>query len=1015
MQMRLPIVLVAICLVAAVGKTAGEAGPGGLSDEAFFSRVNLVPWCIVPYDAKKRKPEERAAMLERLGFKHFAYDWRAEQLPTLEAELDALQRHHVELTAVWFPTNLNADARFILELLKKRGLKPQLWVSAGGTPLKNEPDAGKNVEAAAKMVRPIAEEAAKIGCNVALYNHGGWLGEPENELAVLKAVNLPNVMMVYNLNHGHEHVDRLKTVLEQIKPHLACLTLNGMVQNGDKIGKEVLPIGQGDLDLGLLKIIRDSGYRGRLAILNHTNEDAEGRLQDNLEGLQWLVAQLDGEPPGPKPKPRTYRPATQPSPAPATPAALAAANRSNYWSVEDAAARAALPMYKTIPAAAPSELTPSNGWPDKSEYADWYRSHGNDACTRYSPLDQINRGNVASLKLAWTYHSGDGKGNIQCNPVIVDGVIYAPTVGNCIVALDGETGHELWRFKCDGRPAHRGLTYHKGGVGVGGRLLFAAGKSLWTLDPKSGKPIDSFGDHGRIPITECVAAPAVYKNVIVYPGWYQDLFGCDLLTGKPIWIFHTIPSGTEYGADTWDKPETGANCWGGMALDASRGIAFITTGSPKSNFVGVGHHGDNLFGDCVVAIDALTGKRLWHFQEIHHDIWDLDLPAPPLLVTVNHSGQPVDAVAAVTKIGNTLLLDRVTGKSLFPFRLRRAPASSLPGEQTSPYQPDVELPEPFARRTFTKDDVTNISPQARRFILDKIADAKLGWFDAFDENRPTIMYGIHGGAEWTGACYDPATNLLYVTSNELPWMEKVFRSERPAVDETKLPPTPGRLVYQANCMPCHGPSREGLAVAPSLLGLPQRLKDDEVTSQLKTGKGLMPAFPTITDDQRKVLLDYLMDRDRPNVKPTARAERPSYLFAGYVRLLDKDNYPGCKPPWGLLNAIDLNTGKIAWRVPLGEYPELTARGISKTGTENFGGAICTAGGLVFCGGTRDIKIRAFDKSTGDELWSHDLPFGGFAPPATYQAHGKQYVLIPATGGGKLATPMGDAYVAFALP
>jgi quinoprotein glucose dehydrogenase len=987
--------------------------------DKLFARDNLVAWCIVPFDAKKRTPEERAAMLARIGVTRYAYDWRAEHLPTFDAEVAALKKNNVELTAVWFPAALNADAQALLAVIQKHGLKTQLWVSPPGSPLRDEKDQAKLVDAGVRILKPIVEEAAKLGCTVGLYNHGGWFGEPENQIAVLKQLGAPNVGIVYNLHHGHHHVARFGAILDQLKPHLLCLNLNGMTRGGEKPGRKILPIGQGEADLELLKIIRDSGYAGRVGVLNHTDEDAEGRLLDNLEGLEWVVKQLDGKAAGPAPKLRTFR-----SSEPVKPQAVGA-RAVDYWAVEDAAAREKLPLYQTIAAAAPEELTAANGWPPAADHADWYRSHGNAASTRYSPLDQINRSNVKGLKVAWRYRSKDGAGNIQCNPVIVDGVMYAPTVGNHVVAIDGATGEELWRFKVPaGRPAHRGLTYHRGDATISPRLLFPAGSFLWALDPKTGKPIESFGEGGRIKITDSVAAPAVYKDVLVYAGWNRDVFGVDLATGRPRWTFRTVPKAGEPFAETWDKPQAGANCWGGMALDASRGIVVVTLGSPKPNFIGVGHHGDNLFSNCVLALDASTGERLWHFQEIRHDIWDLDLPAPPMLVTVDRAGRKVDAVAAVTKIGNTLLLDRVTGKPLFPFRLRRAPASTLPGERTAAYQPDVELPEPFARQEFKEEDLTDLSEAARQSVVDKLDEvgAVYGWFKPFDEGKPLAMYGFHGGAEWTGGCFDPATGVLYVSSNEIPWIPSVHRAEKPTVDETKVPATAGRKVYEQSCLPCHGPSREGLAVNPSLVGLSQRLKEEEVRAVLKAGRGVMP--PANLDDARTAeLVAYLMDRDRPNVKPVSRPERPSYRDGGYPKLLDKDNYPGTKPPWGTLNAIDLNTGRIAWRVPLGEHEELTKRGVAKTGTENFGGPLVTGGGLLFCAGTRDLKLRAFDKSTGEELWGVKLEHGGFAPPATYQVKGKQYVVLPDTGGGKLSVPpypgagrpWGDGYVAFALP
>jgi quinoprotein glucose dehydrogenase len=984
------------------------------SRNAIFARSNIAAWCIVPYDGRHRGPAERAEMLDRIGLHHFVYDWRAAHLPGFPQELDELAKHHIMLDGVWFPDALNADARFILDNLAKHHVKTQLWIMSGGY---NQPTQEARVAAAVERMRVIAVEAGKIGCTVCVYNHGGWFGEGENQIAIikgLKADGIENVGIVYNLHHAFGEIDKFDDLLPKLLPHLLAVNLNGMSRIPASAGEPVVPVGQGELDVHLLKTIRDSGFSGPIGIINESDRDAEGRLLDNLDGIRWILPQLDGEPAGDRPEPRTWT-APAKSKGAATAPSASVSGAVDHWSVENPKLRELLAKYKTIPASMPEELTPANGWPDQSEYADWFRSHGNDGSTRFSQLAQINRGNVKSLKVAWTYHSGDGRGNIECNPINVEGTIYAPTVGDCVVAINGETGAEIWRFKPQGKPAFRGLTYYKGDGKTDPRLLFVAGNDLWSLNPKDGKPVESFGQGGKEVSGQCVVAPAVYQNIIVLAGWYGDLFGFDLLSGKPLWTFHTIPHPGEPYYDTWDKPAEGANAWGGMSLDESRGIAYVQTGSPKPNFVGVGHLGDNLFGNCVLAIDVTNGMRMWHFQEIRHDIWDLDGSAPPALVTIDHDGRKVDAVAAVTKIGNTLLLDRVTGVPLFPFRLRRAPASKLPGERTAFYQPDVELPQPFSRQVFAKDDVTDISPASRNFILDKISKSQMGWFQPFDEGSTTAYFGIHGGAEWTGAAFDPESGLLYVSSNELPWLPGVFRSEHPAVDETKLPPTPGRSVYMTNCMPCHGPSREGKGMFPSLLGLSHRLNDEQVLALLKTGRGAMPAAAQVGDAQKKVLLDYIFDRDRPDAEPTERPERPGYADLAYPKLLDADGYPGCKPPWGLLNAIDLNTGKIAWRVPLGEYPELTARGIPKTGTENFGGAIVTAGGLVFCGGTRDIKIRAFDKSTGEELWSSPLPFGGFAPPATYQVNGKQYVIISATGGGKLNTPTGDAYVAFGLP
>ncbi|MEO7144821.1 MAG: pyrrolo-quinoline quinone, partial [Bryobacteraceae bacterium] len=376
-------------------------------------------------------------------------------------------------------------------------------------------------------------------------------------------------------------------------------------------------------------------------------------------------------------------------------------------SVEDATARAALPQYRTIPAAKASELTPSSGNVFQRDYRDWPRSHGDETSSRYSQLRQINRANVGDLEVAWIYHSKDGAGNLECNPVIVNGIMYAPTVGGYMVAINGTTGEEIWRYKPGGRPAMRGLTYWNGDRRHGCRLYFTSGDFLFALDAKNGHPVVGFGASGKVPAGG-VVAPAIFRNVVVVPVW-DVVKAFDVVTGQPLWEFPLISGAA--GAAT-GKMDKGANCWGGMALDKQRGIAYISTGSPHPNFVGIHHPGDNLYANCVIAIDALTGRHLWHFQEIRHDIWDLDIPAPPNLVTLMRNGHKYDAVAQVTKMGNTLLLDRLTGKPLFPFRMRRAPVSKLPGEWTSPYQPDVQLPEPFARQEFSLDQVTTISTEA---------------------------------------------------------------------------------------------------------------------------------------------------------------------------------------------------------------------------------------------------------------------------------------------------------------
>jgi quinoprotein glucose dehydrogenase len=373
----------------------------------------------------------------------------------------------------------------------------------------------------------------------------------------------------------------------------------------------------------------------------------------------------------------------------------------------------------------------------------------------------------------------------------------------------------------------------------------------------------------------------------------------------------------------------------------------------------------------------------------------------------------VDVVAATTKIGNTLLVDRVSGKPIFPFRLRRAPTSDLPGEVTWPYQPDLEFPEPFSKLEFTETDLTDRSDEAADFALTRFKSMHHGWFRPCSEGRPNAFFGIDGGAEWTGACVDAETGRLYVSANHMGWAISVFRDEDPP-DDPRAPKTPGQLIFEQSCATCHGTNRLGIGMYPPLRGIRHRLTAAQVTQQIREGRNAMPSHPSLTDTDVQAVVDFLLLRDRPLPTPGPKPERPVYGVNGYPKFYDHEGYPANKPPWGTLNCIDLNTGKLVWKVPLGEYPELTAQGMPVTGTENYGGAIVTAGGLIFCAGTRDHRIRAFDKDTGAQLWSAQLPWVGSAAPATYQVNGRQYVVIAATGGNKLGTPYGDAYVAFAL-
>src|SRR5258706_5206746 len=647
----------------------------------------------------------------------------------------------------------------------------------------------------------------------------------------------------------------------------------------------------------------------------------------------------------------------------------------DYWAVEDAKAREKLPLYKIIPAARPDELTPANGHPRPETFLTWHRSHGDNGGMRYSALDQINRGNGSDPQQAWIYHSGEGSNNLQCHPIVVGGILIAPTPGQFMVGIDAEKGKELWRFKPEGRPAFRGLIFWQGSEQAKERVMFCAGKYLYALNPGTGKVITTFGEDGHTVLPGRVqggfgaatAGPAIFKEIIVVPGFEMDVWGFDVVTGKLLWTFHTVPHPGEFGCETWDRPEDyGANCWSGMAMDEMRGIAYISTGGPKPNFIGIGHLGDNLFANCLIALDARTGARLWHFQEIPHDLWDRDISAPPNLATITREGKRVDVVAVTTKNADTLLLDRVTGKPILPFRMRRAPTSDLPGEVTAPYQPDPELPERFGKMEFTATDLTDRTPEAAEFAAVRFKSVTTGFFRPASLGHPNLYWGMDGGAEWSGACVDPGTGRLYVSANHLGWMISVFRDDDPP-DESSGSKSRGRMVYETSCAPCHGLNKLGLGVAPPLVGLRFRLSDKEIIRQVRTGTNGMTAFPDMSEADLKAAVDYLLLRDRTTTPVNVKSERPRYSFTGYPKFLDNEGYPASKPPWGTLNCLDLNTGKLRWTVPLGEYPALAAEGVPTTGTENYGGPIVTAGRLVFCSGTRYSKIRACDTQTDKQL------------------------------------------------
>ena len=595
--------------------------------------------------------------------------------------------------------------------------------------------------------------------------------------------------------------------------------------------------------------------------------------------------------------------------------------------------------------------------------------------------------------------------------------MYAYTADQKVIALDAATGRLLWTFDSGvpGSQPARGLSLWRSGREA--RLLAGVGDRLWALDLTTGRPISTFGDDGAVDLrqglgndpelnaTFLTTPGVVYRNLIIVgfrtsenrPAAPGALRAYNVRTGKIAWTFHFIPRPGQFGHDTWPadawKTAGGANNWAGMALDAERGIVFAPTGSAVDDFYGADRPGDNLFANSLVAIDAASGRRLWHFQGVHHDIWDRDFPSPPLLLSVTHGGRRIDAVAQTSKQGFVYLFERETGRPLFPVEERAVAASTVPGEIAARTQPFPTAPEPFARQQVTPDGLTNRTPAANAWARRALATMINGpQLTPFSVDRQTLLFpGFDGGAEWGGAASDQR-GVLYVNSNDIAWMGGLAASS----GEVSW----GESTYRNQCAVCHSTDRRGSPPEfPSLVDVGARLSASQIVTLLDQGRGRMPAFPGIKGDERRELIAWLTDaaQDR-EVASAGPAQASTYSFTGYRKFMDPDGYPAVAPPWGTLNAIDMNTGRYLWRVPLGEYPALTAQGVPTTGTENYGGPVVTAGGVLFIGATiHDRKFRAFDRRTGRLLWQADLPYAGVATPATYSIDGRQYVVIAASG------------------
>jgi len=601
-----------------------------------------------------------------------------------------------------------------------------------------------------------------------------------------------------------------------------------------------------------------------------------------------------------------------------------------FWEPENLSIREKLPKILKISAKKDNFLSGSKIEEIEKNFSDWSRSHGGFSSMRFSSLKKINKDNVEKLQLAWMYNSGDGKKGIQANPVVYEGLIYFPTPGNHIVCLDGATGEEIWKYKVERgyHAAKRGLLIWKDEKNNILKLFFTNDDQLISLNAKTGEPIKNFGKNGIIAIGSSPITPTIIDNQLVLGTTRPAIEVYDIQTGELKWKYYLRKIEKEVFNSRDFKS---GNPWGGISSDSKNGIVYLTTGNAIPYLVGVTRPGKNLYADSIIAFDVRNKKMLWYFQETCHDIWNFDIAAPPILTTINRYGTRIDVVVALTKLGNTIILDRFTGEPIFDYEMKLAPASKFPGEKTCEYQPVFKLPEPFSKNVFAKDDVTNRSKEDRDYVMSIVNKSNYGFFPTHELNKNTIVYNLSGGAQWMGGSVDPYKNILYVTTNEIPTILKVFASH----DINK------GFKYKINA------------------GKPSMLKD-------------------------------------------------------------LNGYPGTKPPWGTVTALNLNTGKIIWRVPFGYYKELKLKNESDTGTENFGGATATAGGLVFATGTLDKLIRGLDSENGKELWSYELPYIGSAPPTSYEAKGEQYIIVPATGGISLKflypnlVEQGDAFVAFKI-
>lgn len=695
----------------------------------------------------------------------------------------------------------------------------------------------------------------------------------------------------------------------------------------------------------------------------------------------------------------------------------------------------------------------------KKTYTSWEVYGGGKDNIHYSSLTEIDTNNIHQLKKVWEYSTGDAEKftQIQVNPIIIKNTLYGVSPKLKLFAVEANTGKSLWTFDpykvIDNEVKGvgyfsmnvcRGVTYYEDKDSK--RLFYAAGANLFCVDATKGELIESFGNKGRIDLHNdlgrnvadlyiAMTSPGIiYKDLIIIgsrvneeaaaaPGYIRAY---DIHTGKLRWKFHTIPQPGEDGYESWEDKNAwknigGANAWAGFSLDEKTGTLYAPIGSASYDFYGGKRLGDNLFANSILALDALTGKRKWHFQTVLHDVWDRDLPTAPALVKVEKDGKSVEALAQPTKTGFVFLLDRNTGKPLYPIEERPVPdQTELTGEKLAITQPYPTFIEPFVRQSFSEKEINPfIPPDEQKEIKERLAKLNHRHMYTAPSKAGTVIFpGFDGGAEWGGAAFDPSSGILYVNANEMPWiLTMVNKEKKDNKRETRA--DAGQRLYKTNCMSCHGNELQGSGNNPSLKDASGKYNEHSLIELLKNGRRMMPAFGQLNKEELESLASFILKLKTGNKLFTKSSIQENsywnipYSSTGYHKFLTKEGYPAITPPWGSINAIDLSTGKLVWKNPLGETSELKANGIH-TGTENYGGPVVTAGGLLFIAASKDGMFRAYNKRTGALLWEYQLPYPGFATPATYSINGKQYIVI-ACGGGKLGTPSGDKYLAFAIP